>query len=109
MRADGTEYLLLEDRRRQGFDAHLPGEGLMIWHVIGKHPMLTESHGVEGPVGPLVYLKNVPYPSDANDSFTPYTVPSSRSQLGGGKPVYITNIRRLPDGRITFYLGYTYE
>jgi len=109
MRADGSEYLLLEDRHRQGFDAHLPGEGLMIWHVIGKHPMLTESHGVEGPVGPLVYLKNVPYPSDSNDSFTPYTVPSSRAQLGGGKPVYITNIRRLPDGRITFYLGYTYE
>jgi M6 family metalloprotease-like protein len=109
MRGDGSEYLLLEDRHRQGFDAHLPGEGLMIWHVIGKHPMLEESHGIEGPAGPLVYLKNVPYPSDANDSFTPYTIPSSRSQLGGGKPVFITNIRRLPDGRITFYLGYSYE
>jgi M6 family metalloprotease-like protein len=109
MRGDGSEYLLLEDRHRQGFDTHLPGEGLMIWHVIGKHPMLEESHGIEGPAGPLVYLKNVPYPSDANDSFTPYTVPSSRSQLGGGKPIYITNIRRLPDGRITFYLGYSYE
>ena len=97
MRADGSEYLLLEDRHRQGFDQRLPGEGLLIWHVIGKHPMLEESHGVQGPAGPLVYLKNVPYPSDANDAFTPYTVPSSRSQLGGGKPVYITNIRRLAD------------
>ena len=65
--------------------------------------------GVGGPPGPLVFLKNVPYPSDSNDAFTPYTVPSSRSQLGGGKPIYITNIRRLPDGRITFYLGYVYE
>lgn len=109
MRADGSEYLLLENRRRQGFDLRLPGEGLMIWHVVGKHPVLEESHGVEGPAGPLVFLKNVPYPSDANDSFTPYTVPSSRSQLGGGKPIYITNIRRLPDGRVTFYLGYVYE
>lgn len=109
MRADGSEYLLLEDRRRQGFDVRLPGEGLMIWHVVGKHPMVEESHGVGGPAGPLVFLKNVPYPSDSNDSFTPYTVPSSRSQLGGGKPIYITNIRRLPDGRITFYLGYVYE
>jgi len=109
MRADGSEYLLLENRHRQGFDVRLPGQGLMIWHVVGHHPMIEESHGVGGPAGPLVFLKNVPYPSDANDSFTPYTVPSSRSQLGGGKPIYITNIRRLPDGRITFYLGYVYE
>jgi len=109
MRADGSEYLLLEDRHRQGFDQRLPGEGLLIWHVIGNHPMIEESHGVPGPAGPLVYLNNVPYPSDANDAFTPYTVPSSRSQLSGGKPIYITNIRRLPDGRITFYLGYMYE
>ena len=29
-------------------------------------------------------------------------------QLGGGLPVHITNIRRLPDGRITFYIGYEY-
>ena len=109
MRADGSEYLLLENRRRQGFDQRLPGEGLMIWHIVGKRPLLEESHGVGGPPGPLVFLKSVPYPSDSNDAFTPYTVPSSRSQLGGGKPVYITNIRRLPDGRITFYLGYVYE
>ncbi|MDR3401297.1 MAG: M6 family metalloprotease domain-containing protein [Chthoniobacter sp.] len=109
MRADGVEYLLLENRRHQGFDQRLPGEGLMIWHVVGKHPLLEESHGVGGPPGPLVFLKSVPYPSDANDAFTPYTLPSSRSQLGGGKPIYITNIRRLPDGRITFYLGYVYE
>ncbi len=109
MRADGVEYLLLENRRRQGFDQRLPGEGLMIWHVVGKHPLLEESHGVDGPPGPLVFLKSVPYPSDSNDAFTPYTVPSSRSQPGGGKPIYITNIRRLPDGRITFYLGYVYE
>jgi hypothetical protein len=38
---------------------------------------------------------------------TPLT-PSSRAQLGGGLPVHITNIRRLPDGRITFYVGYEY-
>lgn len=109
MRADGSEYLLLENRRHQGFDQRLAGEGLLIWHIVGKHPVLEESHGVEGPAGPLVFVKTVPYPSDSNDSYTPYTVPSSRSQLGGGKPIYITNIRRLPDGRISFYLGYVYE
>ncbi len=51
----------------------------------------------------------MPYPSAANDSFTPYTIPSSKSQLGGGSTVYITNIRRLPDGRVTFHIGYDYQ
>jgi hypothetical protein len=51
----------------------------------------------------------VPYPSRANNAFTPYTTPSSRSLLGGGTPVHITNIRELADGRITFQIGYEFE
>ena len=109
IRPDGSEYLLLENRRKLGFDQSLPGEGLIIWRVVNNRPMLEESHGVEGPVGPMVYLTSVPYPSIANTSFTPYTTPSSRSFLGGGSPVYLTNIRKLPDGRVTFYVGYEYE
>ena len=80
-----------------------------IWRVIGNRPSLTESHGVEGPSGPRVLLSEVPYPSGANDAITPYTIPSSRSPLGGGSPVHITNIRRLPDGRISFHVGYEYQ
>jgi M6 family metalloprotease-like protein len=109
LRPDGREYLLLENRRKKGFDASLPAEGLLIWRVVGNRPILEESHGVEGPAGPRVFLNSVPYPSNANDAFTPFTMPSSRAQLGGGLPVYITNIRRLPDGRITFFIGYEYD
>lgn len=29
----GKEYFLLENRLKRGFDAHLPGEGLLIYHV----------------------------------------------------------------------------
>jgi M6 family metalloprotease-like protein len=107
-RADGSEYFLLENRKKKGFDASLPGEGLLIWRVVGNRPILEESHGVEGPSGPRVYLDKVPFPSAANSAFTPLTTPSSRSQLGGGFQVHITNIRRLPDGRITFHIGYDY-
>ena len=71
--------------------------------------MLEESHVIEGPSGPRVFLSAVPYPSQANNAFTPYTTPSSRSQLGGGKPVYLTNIRRFADGRVAFEIGYEYE
>ena len=106
---DGSEYFLLENRRKKGFDQSLPAEGLLIWRVVGNRPILEESHGVGGAAGPRMFLNFVPFPSTANDSFTPYTTPSSRSQLGGGLPVYLTNIHRLDDGRITFHVGYEYH
>jgi M6 family metalloprotease-like protein len=109
VRPDGSEYLLLENRAKKGFDASLPAGGLLIWRVVGNRPILEESHGVEGAAGPRVFSTLVPYPSAANDSFTPFTTPSSRSQLGGGVPIHITNIRRLQDGRITFHIGYEYQ
>lgn len=109
VRPDGSEYFLLENRRRKGFDASLPAEGLLIWRVVANRPILEESHGVPGPVGPRVFLGAVAYPSRANDAFTPYTMPSSRAQLGGGAAVMITNIRQLADGRIAFQIGYDYE
>ncbi len=109
IKSDGSEYLLLENRRKKGFDSNLPAEGLLVWRVVGGHPILEESHGVEGPAGPGSYLGLVPFPSKANNAFTPFTTPSSKSQLGGGLPVYITNIRKLDDGRITFYVGYDFE
>jgi M6 family metalloprotease-like protein len=108
-RADGSEYYLLENRRKIGFDRSLPGEGLLIWRVVNGKPILEESHGIEGPAGPRVFPTAVPYPSRANNSFTPYTTPSSRTLLGGGAPVYITNIRELSDGRIAFNIGYEYH
>jgi M6 family metalloprotease-like protein len=106
---DGSEYLLLENRAKKGFDKSLPGEGLLIWRVVRGQPILEESHGIDGPSAPSSFPTSVPYPSAANDAFTPYTVPSSRSRLGGGLPVYITNIKRLSDGRISFHIGYEYQ
>lgn len=109
VRRDGSEYLLLENRRKTGFDASLPAEGLLIWRIVNNRPILEESHGITGPSGPRVYLPSVPYPSKANHSFTPFTTPSSRSQLGGGLPVFISNIRQLDDGRVTLEVGYEFE
>jgi M6 family metalloprotease-like protein len=115
LRPDGSEYYLLENRKKMGWDSQLPGEGLLVWRVFAgirgqQQPVyLEESHGIEGARGPGSYLTSVPFPSAANNSFTPYTTPSSKSQLGGGLPVWITSIRRLPDGRITFHIGYEYQ
>jgi M6 family metalloprotease-like protein len=109
VRPDGSEYFLLENRRKKGFDQDLPAEGLLVWRVLRNRPVLEESHGVDGPSGPRSYVSAVPYPSAANDAFTPHTTPSSRSLLGGGWPVYITSIRRLPDGKVTFTIGVEYD
>ncbi len=109
VRPDGSEYFLLENRRKKGFDSDLPGEGLLIWRVVNDRPVLEESHGIEGPRGPLEHLAAVPYPSPANNAFTPETTPSSRSPQGGGLPVRITEIRRLLDGRVAFHIGYQYR
>ncbi len=108
LKPDGSEYLLLENRVRKGFDHDLPGEGLLIWHVAEGRPILEESHGILTPDGPQRFLGSVPYPSAANSAFTPYTTPSSKAVNGGGLPVHITNIQRLPDGRITFFIGYDF-
>jgi M6 family metalloprotease-like protein len=113
IRQDGSEYLLLENRKKQGFDSELPAEGLLIWRVIPGNRQqkvyLEEAHGVEGSSGPRMFPGAVPFPSPANNSFTPQTTPSSRSLLGGGYDVYITNVKRLPDGRIAFQIGYEYQ
>lgn len=109
LRVDGSEYFLLENRRKINFDASLPADGLLIWRVVANRPILEEAHGVEGPSGPRVILGSVPWPSVQNSAFTPSTVPSSRSQLGAGFPVHITNIQKLPDGRIAFHIGYEFN
>lgn len=115
VRPDGSEYFLLENRKRTGFDADLPADGLLIWRVVngqnrGAQPVyLEESHGIEGVNGPRSFPGAVPFPSPANTSFTPFTTPSSKSSLGGGYDVYITNIKRLRDGRIAFNIGYEFQ
>jgi M6 family metalloprotease-like protein len=108
LRPDGGEYLLLENRIKKGYDRDLPAEGLLIWRVVNNRPILEESHGIAGPQGPMRFLGSIPYPSRSNSAFTPYTTPSSKPLTGGGLPVHITNIRKLPDGRITFFIGYEY-
>jgi hypothetical protein len=108
IRPDGSEYLLLENRKRHLSDRALPGEGLLIWRVVDGRPVLEESHGIAGPDGPTHFLGSVPFPSKSNVAFTPYTQPSSKPAKLGGLPVHITNIQRLPDGRVTFHIGYEY-
>jgi len=113
IKPDGSEYLLIENRQKKKYDSVLPAEGLLIWRVMpgrGAQPVyLEEAHGVTGPTGPREFPSAVPFPAVSNSSFTPFTTPSSKSLLGGGLDVYITHIKKWPDGRITFSIGYEYQ
>lgn len=102
---DGNEYLLLENRERIGFDESLPGQGLLIWRVVYGRPVLEEAHGYTGANAAMISPTRVPYPTERNNSFTPYTTPSSAAYTGDEVPVYISNIRRLPDRRIALTIG----
>jgi hypothetical protein len=78
-RPDGSEYFLLEVRKKMEFDVDLPGEELLIWRVVRGRPFLEGSHGVEGPLGPRSFLRQIPFPSASNHAFTPFTTPSSKT------------------------------
>src|SRR4029077_11019553 len=74
VRPNGSEYYLVENRRKKGFDAELPGEGLLIWRVVNDRPIICESHGIDSPKAPEMNTKAVPFPSDFNRAFTPDTI-----------------------------------
>ncbi|MCX5521354.1 M6 family metalloprotease domain-containing protein [Streptomyces bobili] len=100
----GSEYFLLENRQRTGYDSSLPGDGLLIWHIDENQPNnRDENHYKVG----LVQADNQrnlernqnrgddgdPYPgTSGNTSFTSSSAPSSHSFGGAGSCVSVTRI-----------------
>lgn len=102
--AGGNEYFLVENRQRTGYDASLPGDGLLIWHIDENQPGNTDENHYKVA---LVQADNArdlelahnrgdggdPYPgSAANTSFTSSTSPNSRSYTGADSCVSLTGI-----------------
>jgi len=104
-----TEYFLLENRARHGFDAYLPGEGLLIYHVDetqssnAKEPhykvalmqadglMELETKADSGDAGD-------PFPGSTNNrTFDDASNPSSRSHAGA--PTFVA-VREISDAGI---------
>jgi immune inhibitor A len=110
---DGAEYLLVEYRRRVGFDLDLPAEGVLVWHVdpfVGARlippglPWVSPHHLVEAD-GDYALRKleadggNRGVPGDAFaragrvDSLTDATTPGTRDHLGRPTGVALRDIR----------------
>jgi immune inhibitor A len=100
----GQEYFLLENRQQEGYDADLPGAGLLIWHVDeSKETNEDENHYLVA----LVQadgsrdLENDsnrgdggdPYPGwMSNTSFTASSTPASTGYSGQDSLVSVTDI-----------------
>jgi immune inhibitor A len=101
----GDEYFLIENRQRQGFDAKLPAQGLLVWHIDeSQHNNDHRGHYMVGlrqadGARQLELAKNDgdtgdPYPGKAkNTSLTPTSNPSTNDVLGRKTSVSISNIK----------------
>lgn len=100
----GTEYFLLENRQRTGFDSRLPGGGLLVWHIDDSqfnnvHPGdywvgLQQADGKRDmELGKNQGDAGDPYPgSTNNNALTATSNPSSNDVLGRPTNVSITDI-----------------
>ncbi len=102
------EYFLVENRQRVGYDAGLPGSGLLIWHIDETRPYDNTANADE--THKLVDLEEAdgldaldynaswgdsgdPYPGDSNSrTFNDTSTPNSRLYSGIPSNVSITNI-----------------
>jgi M6 family metalloprotease-like protein len=107
-----ADYFIVENRTRTGFDAHLPGEGLLIWHAEPSiaHSYMANSGGASNMQTRGVVLKEAdgnydlirwinegddsdPWPgTSSNHNFTSSTAPSSIDNNGNPTPVSVTGI-----------------
>lgn len=120
---DGPEYFLLENRQPDGFDAALPGHGLLIWHIddtVGSnsndaHRMvdLEEADGLDhldktSKDGGNRGDPGDPYPGSTNNqAFTAKSYPSNLLYDGSGSGAAVTNIAESQDGVVTATIDLT--
>ena len=110
-----NEFFLLENRQLVGFDAHVPGHGLLIYHAdgtyinnhdgsndinVGSHQGLfpmsavaTTANGVSLASANKINVTGCPWPgTSSKTSFTDATTPNSKSWAGANTAKPITNI-----------------
>jgi immune inhibitor A len=107
---DGSEYFLIENRRKTGFDSYIPGEGLAILHVDENQKNNNNQSrylvNIEQCDGRCDLNNNENrgdetdlYPTSSNSAFAVDTSPSSKLYDGRTSKVAVRNVRR-SDGNI---------
>ncbi|MEE9441179.1 MAG: M6 family metalloprotease domain-containing protein [candidate division Zixibacteria bacterium] len=79
----GSEYFLVENRQKQGFDAALPGSGILIWHIDE-----TVTTGNDNEWHKLVALEqadgnfDLENNNNSGDRYDPYPSPAGVTEFG---------------------------
>ncbi len=111
--ASSTEYFLVENRQKLGYDSYIPGDGLLIWHIDesqnsndnqwfpGENPSSHYLVALEQADG-LFEIEQMndygdagdPFPgTTGNTSFDGFNSPNSDSYVDGGTFVKVDNIQ----------------
>jgi immune inhibitor A len=102
--AAGSEYFLVENRQQSGYDASLPGPGLLVWHIDEAVADNTNESHYKVALMQADGLRQLegnanrgdagdPFPgSTGNASFTGTSTPNSNSYAGSSTEVSITAI-----------------
>ena len=114
--AASSEYFLVENRQKTGFDTYLPGSGLLIWHIDENAPSYFGSNkyewwpGLDSNYHYIVALEQAdgnyslehntssgdagdPFPgTSSNTSFNAVSLPSSAAYTSGTSFVAVDNI-----------------
>lgn len=109
------EYLLLEVRRREGFDAELPSAGLLVWHIggaatpgqarYGSYVDLVEAHGIDTVDASLVRTGEIAFPTSRARDLTLGTFPAIVASAPDAFAVHLTDIQTAPGGAVDVTLG----
>lgn len=112
-----TEYFLLENRQKKGWDKYIPGHGMLIWHI--DYDESAWERNVVNNIASHQYVDLIEADNDEDfydrtgdsfpgqnniTSFTSETMPALKSWSGADIDRPITNIRET-DGIITFDVG----
>lgn len=100
----GSEYFLVENRQRAGYDANLPGDGLLIWHIDEAQATNSDENHYKVALMQADAKRDMesnrnrgdagdPYPGSAsNVSFTSSSTPNSKSYTGADTCVSVSGI-----------------
>ena len=91
-----NEYFLLENRKQVGFDAYIPNQGIVIWHiddgVINAYyaDNTINGHSIQGVIPEYVStVTDAPYLSPSKQYFNATTTPNSATNNGTATSVSI--------------------
>lgn len=113
-KTDGSEYFLLENRQQTGWDAYLPGHGLVVWHIDENQEAWSKNavnNSINNPAGhkciDIVEADGVSsLATEAGDAYPGTSnVASGLFASWAGKKVFALSGITETEGSVTFSLG----